>query len=175
MRKNNDTSLHTLLNILSLFGALLLGSVLVHQTGYDPKQWVFMGILSVGTLILGRLKETEAYLPGLAAGCVALNVILAMEALHNHHPSIPTYHYEFPASCLKTPDSSDCWFSECSHDLCGFRTTYPLRGDIEVDYAKAVRWMRWEEVEGRTIKAEKKWHCRELIRMGIQRVSFQSS
>ena len=103
------------------------------------------------------------------------NVILAVEALHNHHPSIPTYHYEFPASCLKTPDSSDCWFSECSHDLCGFRTTYPLRGDIEVDYAKAVRWMRWEEVEGRTIKAEKKWHCRELILTGIQRVSFQSS
>ena len=58
------------------------------------------------------------------------NMLLALEAIHNHISDIPSYTTEFSSSCLLDPESDLCWFGKCTHNGCGFAVKYSLPENI---------------------------------------------
>ena len=87
------------------------------------------------------------------------NVFLALDDIHIHAPNIPTYSTDFPASCLRDPESDSCWFGECCHDDCGFSAVYSLTDEVKDVDAK---WFRWQKVSGRLSKLEEKGSLHDL-------------
>ena len=81
------------------------------------------------------------------------NTIIALDALHSYIPGISIYSEDFPASCLIAPDTDSCWYDECQHKDCGFEYVYPFPTDDDLK-TKCANWLKWEEVNGRTIKNE---------------------
>ena len=56
------------------------------------------------------------------------NMFLALDAIHCHIPSIPSYNTEFPASCIVDPGSDACWFGECKQSLWFSSQIFSSRG-----------------------------------------------
>lgn len=87
------------------------------------------------------------------------NLFLALHAIHTHAPRIPTYSTNFPASCLRDPESDLCWFGKCCHDDCGFAAVYSLPDDVkDLD----TKWFRWQKVNGRLSKLEERGKLEDL-------------
>jgi len=80
------------------------------------------------------------------------NFMMALSALHAVVPSVPSYDKDFAASCFVNPEVDSCWFGHWDHEnTCGFQVKYPLPDD---DAEKNIKWMKWEEQNGRLIKNE---------------------
>jgi len=88
IRRGKHPVLHGLLNVVSLFMAMPMVVILIYQSHFDPKQWAFLGLLSLASLIVGRLQEKQYYLPGLAAGFVAVNLYMTQV---QQIADLPTY------------------------------------------------------------------------------------
>ena len=81
------------------------------------------------------------------------NMILSLDAIHNHLPTIPTYNKEFSATCIISPEEEPCWFSESKHEFCGFQHIYPKPDNANL-LQKPMKWFKWEEKNGCVAKLE---------------------
>ena len=80
-------------------------------------------------------------------------MILSLDAIHNHLPTIPTYNKEFSATCIISPEEEPCWFSESKHEFCGFQHIYPKPDNANL-LQKPMKWFKWEEKNGCVAKLE---------------------
>ena len=86
--------------------------------------------------------------------------MMALSAFHAVVPSVPSFSKDFAASCFVNPEEDCCWFGQCDHEnTCGFQVKYPLPDD---DAEKNVKWMKWEEQNGRLIKNDNKGTVKNL-------------
>ena len=89
------------------------------------------------------------------------NTILALDAFYSYISEIPIYSKDFPLYCLIALDTDSCWYDECQHKDCGFEYVYPFPADDDLK-TKCTKWLKWEEVNGRTIKNEQSGTLFEL-------------
>ena len=91
------------------------------------------------------------------------NTILALDALHTYMWNIPIYNKDFPSSCLESPYSESCWYNECERINFGFEYFYPFPNDDSNNLStKPVKWFKWDDVNGCTIKNQKSGTVFEL-------------
>ena len=89
------------------------------------------------------------------------NTILAVDALYGYIPGIPIYSKDFPATYLIVLDNDSCWYDECQHKDCGIEYVHPFPTDDDLK-TRCVKWLKWKEVNGRTIKNEQSGTLFEL-------------
>ena len=80
-------------------------------------------------------------------------MILSLDAINNHLPTIPTYNKEFSATYIISLEVEQCWFSENKHEFCGFQHIYPKPDNANL-LQNSMKWFKWEEKNGRVAKLE---------------------